>query len=113
MRAAKGGDRMKTKGTDNRLAGAQMADSRPTEPISAQTSHAQICDRAADHVARARQALNGDSLDPIEALSHLDDAISCLKSLSRRGLSRKEASPNGRTENSVLEFPPGHGRRSA
>lgn len=41
----------------------------------------QLCTAAADHVARARIALYDETLDTDQALSHLDEAIACLKSL--------------------------------
>ena len=85
------------------LTAVGQADSTHPEP-----NHVQICDRAADHIARARQALDDDSLDPAEALGHLDNAIACLK-----GLSRKGRPPKAKAENTVLAFRPGQSRRSA
>jgi hypothetical protein len=47
-----------------------------------------LCNEAAGHVARARQALDLETLDTDQALAHLDDAIGCLQRLlshSKRG----------------------------
>jgi hypothetical protein len=41
----------------------------------------QLCNEAAGHVARARVALFVDQVDADAALSHLDDAIACLRRL--------------------------------
>lgn len=45
----------------------------------------QLCSDAADHVARARIALNDETLDADQALIHLDEAIACLKRLWTHG----------------------------
>lgn len=45
----------------------------------------QLCTEAADHVARARIALYDETLDPDQALIHLDEAIACLKRLWAHG----------------------------
>lgn len=52
-------------------------EARPTLP--------QLCSEAADHVARARVALDDESYDADRAMLHLDDAIDCLKRLLAHG----------------------------
>lgn len=49
----------------------------------------QLCTEAADHVARARIALDDETLDPDQALAHLDEAIACLKRLWAHGSARQ------------------------
>jgi hypothetical protein len=41
----------------------------------------ELCSEAADHVAKARISLFDESYDAEGALTHLDEAISCLKRL--------------------------------
>jgi hypothetical protein len=53
----------------------------------------QLCSEAADHVARARIALDDDSLGADQALLHMDDAIACLKRLLAHG--RRGTAGNG------------------
>ena len=53
----------------------------------------QLCTEAADHVARARIALDDETLDADQALIHLDEAISCLKQLWAYGSARRTAQP--------------------
>ncbi|MEM7399865.1 MAG: hypothetical protein AAGF48_08700 [Pseudomonadota bacterium] len=64
--------------------------------ISAATpqSAARSCEQAVQYMAEARTALGGDSLDPNQALAHLDNAIACLQTLSRRGKA-SEQHPEG------------------
>ncbi len=69
---------------------------------------AQLCSNAADHMAQARDALGGEALDPAQALNHLDEAISCLK-----GLSRHKAEPRDEAEPAILTFPRDRRTRSA
>ena len=69
---------------------------------------AQLCGNAADHMAQARNALGGEALDPAQALNHLDEAISCLK-----GLSRHKAEPRDEAEPAILTFPRDRRTRSA
>lgn len=40
-----------------------------------------ICSEAADHVGKARIALDSDETGADDALAHLDEAIGCLKRL--------------------------------
>ncbi|MEG6507470.1 hypothetical protein V6C03_00620 [Methyloligella sp. 2.7D] len=40
-----------------------------------------LCNDAADHVARARTALDLEAADPDMAMAHLDNAIGCLKAM--------------------------------
>ncbi|MDJ0513334.1 MAG: hypothetical protein QNJ62_07810 [Methyloceanibacter sp.] len=68
----------------------------------------QACGQAAGHMAEARKALGGESLDLDQALAHLDDAIACLQRLSRRGKA-SEQSP----ESTVVAFESPKTRRSA
>lgn len=58
--------------------GAQLAHPQPDLP---QDCLPQLCDRAADHLARARIALFDDAQGADRALLHLDEAIGCLKRL--------------------------------
>ncbi|HML93685.1 hypothetical protein [Methyloceanibacter sp.] len=97
------GEDMVFKGTAGGSTSSGHAISRPGGQ-----SLVQICGNAADHMARAREALGGESLDPAQALDHLDEAISCLKGLSRhKAESRDEAGP------AVLAFPRNRRARSA
>jgi len=54
----------------------------------------ELCNEAADHVARARLSLNDGSHDAALALAHLDDAIACLKRLSAEGRSAPQTTVN-------------------
>jgi hypothetical protein len=45
------------------------------------TKLSDLCSEAAGHVARARMALNIETLDTDQALAHLDNAIGCLQRL--------------------------------
>lgn len=49
------------------------------------TKLSDLCSEAAGHVARARIALDLESFDTDQALSHLDDAIACLQRLLAHG----------------------------
>ena len=75
---------------------------------AAKANTAQICGRAAEHMARARQALERESLDPGQALAQLDDAISCLQSLPGRRPAAKEQGGD-----TVVAFQAAKERRSA
>lgn len=94
---------MTSKGTAGGSSGPGQAISRPGEQ-----DFAQICGSAADHMARARKALDGESLDPAQALDHLEEAICCLKGLSRNGVAPREDG-----EPAVLAFPRARRARSA
>lgn len=61
-------------------------EARPTLP--------QLCSEAADHVARARIALDHGSYDADQAMLHLDDAIACLKRLLAYGRSANGGNPH-------------------
>ena len=64
--------------TKGKAAGIEVAETlRP--------SLSELCTEAADHVARARIALHDETLDPDQALIHLDEAIACLKRLGTHG----------------------------
>jgi hypothetical protein len=69
---------------------------------------AQVCGQAAEHMAKARVALDSESFDTNRALDHLDEAISCLQ-----GLSRRTASAPAQDGNTVVAFLPAKDRRSA
>lgn len=69
---------------------------------------ANVCGRAAEHMSKARIALDGESFDMGRALEHLDDAISCLQ-----GLSRRAKAPAATDGNTVVAFQPAKERRSA
>ena len=69
---------------------------------------AQVCGQAAEHMAKARVALDAESFDTNQALDHLDEAISYLQGLSRRG-----APAPAQDENTVVAFLPAKDRRSA
>lgn len=58
---------------------AEKADGRQ------QPSLPQLCSEAADHMARARIALDDATLGADQALLHLDEAIACLKRLWAHG----------------------------
>lgn len=94
---------MAYKGTAGGSTSPGHATSRPGGPRLVQ-----ICGNAADHMARARDALGGESLDPARALDHLDEAIACLK-----GLSRLEAHPRDKARPANLTFPRDRRARSA
>lgn len=66
--------------TENLLTGA-----KPSLP--------QLCDQAADHVARARIALFDEADGSDQALAHLDEAIFCLKRLWQQGNASSPAVP--------------------
>ena len=51
----------------------------------------EICNMAADHLAGARIALESEAPDSAAALTHLDEAISCLQRLWQLGNARKRA----------------------
>jgi hypothetical protein len=51
----------------------------------------ELCTEAAEHVAHARIALFAESADTDGALTHLDEAIACLKRL----LANSRSSVNG------------------
>ncbi len=71
-------------------------------------SFAQTCGDAALHMAHARMALDGESLDTCQAMTHLDAAISCLQRISRR------CSPDlAKAKSTVLAFEPTRNRKSA
>jgi hypothetical protein len=65
-------------------------ENRKIEPTAEPLSLPQLCTEAADHVARARIALEDRNLDPDRALAHLDDAIGCLQRLRAHGQAGKE-----------------------
>lgn len=90
-------------GNSGAAARAAHAISRPERP-----NPTHVCGCAADHVARAREALGADSLDPAQALQFLDEAISCLK-----GLTRPEAEPREPAGSAVLPFSRDKHTRSA
>lgn len=68
---------------------------------------ANVCGHAAEHMAKARMALDGESFDAGRALDHLDEAISCLQGLSRRG-----KAPKAKDGNTVVAFQPAKNRDS-
>lgn len=53
----------------------------------------QLCDLAADHVARARIALFDEADGSDQALAHLDEAIFCLKRLWQQGNAPESDTP--------------------
>jgi hypothetical protein len=65
-------------------------ENRKIEPTAEPLSLPQLCTEAADHVARARIALDDWNVDPDRALAHLDDAIGCLERLWAHGQVGKE-----------------------
>ena len=71
-------------------------------------SFVQKCGDAELHMAQARMALDGESLDTCQAMTHLDAAISCLQRISRR------CSPDlAKAKSTVLAFEPTRNRKSA
>jgi len=58
-----------------------------------QPSLPQLCDQAANHVARARIALFEETSGSDQALAHLDEAIGCLKRLWQHGTAPESAAP--------------------
>ncbi|NIX05587.1 MAG: hypothetical protein GWN03_15230 [Gammaproteobacteria bacterium] len=53
-----------------------------------------LCTEAADHVARAHLSLHDQDYDAERALTHLDEAIDCLKRLLAKGRNSQEQAPN-------------------
>lgn len=86
----------------------KQAISPATGAKSAPDGLAQVCGQAAEHMAKARVALDTGSFDTNQALDHLDEAISCLQGLSRRG-----APAPAQEGNTVVAFLPAKDRRSA
>lgn len=81
---------------------------KPATSEGNERSFAQTCGDAALHMAQARMALDGESLDTSQAMTHLDAAISCLQRISRR------CSPDlAEVKSSVLAFQPARNRKSA
>ncbi len=81
----------------------EQATSEACEP-----SFSQTCGDAAVHMAHARLALDTETFDADQAMSHLDAAISCLQRISRRG------APNlAEAKSTVLAFQPTRTRKSA
>lgn len=76
-------------------------ENREIEPAMELLSLAQRCTKAANHVARARIALDDRNLDPDRALAHLDDAIGCLQRLWVHGQAAKEEAAAERARRSA------------
>ncbi len=64
---------------------------KQTGPSSSHSTLSKVCKRAAEHMANATFALNDESLGANHALAHLDEAIACLRGLSRQALAAGNA----------------------
>ena len=94
---------MAIKLSESGRSGGEQANSAAKKP-----DLVQACGRAAEHMAKARIALDGGPIDAGRALDHLDEAISCL-----RGLSRRNGAAADFAGDTVVAFETAKDRRSA
>lgn len=67
----------------------ELADTASESPITADRAaelarYSELCNEAADHVAKAHESLFADDDQAEAAIAHLDAAIDCLKQLPDR-----------------------------
>ena len=65
-----------------------------------------LCTEAGEHMARARVALHADTTDTDDALTHLDEAIGCLKRLLSHSRSSGRDSLRARLRSLDADFAP-------